>query len=255
MVSVRVERSGQVAIARLNRPDAGNALDAETIAELFAAIDDAGADPDVRGLVLTGAGRIFCAGGDIGMLDQWRRLDLPGRTAKYDHSQGLVRALQACPVPVVAALNGSAAGAGTDLALACDLRVAASGASLSAGFAAVGLVPDLGGSWFLAQRLGRLEALRFLLAGSRLSADRAAELGLIDQVVPGEDLLAGACDLIGELTASASREVVTETLLALRGAHQHDLEASLGRAASVQARLMSTPDHQERVAAFLARAR
>jgi len=253
--SVEIERRGSFAIVRLNRPDRGNSLDEIAPAELRDAVNEAGQNPDLRGIVLTGNGRLFCAGGDINTLLAWRELDLDGRTEKYRGSQQLTMALQACPVPVVAALNGPAAGAGVDLALACDLRVAVSGASFTAAFAAVGLVPDLGGSWFLARRLGRVDALRFLLGGHRLSASEAVELGLIDRLAPSEQLLSAACDLIEELTANVSRPVLSETLLAIRGAGQHDLETSLELAAGAQARLMSTPEHVERVAAFLSNAR
>lgn len=253
--NVQVERCGSAAIVRLNRPERGNSLDGEQPGKIRAAVVELARDEAVRGIVLTGNGRLFCAGGDIETLADWRDLDLEGRTGKYLGSQGLVLALQDCPVPVVAALNGPAAGAGVDLALAADLRIAVPTASMTAAFSAVGLVPDLGGSWFLARHLGRMDALSFLLGGRRLSSSDAADLGLVDRIVPEEDLIDTACALIEELTANVDRVVVAETLRALRGADQHDLKTSMSLAASAQAHLMATPEHEERIAAFLSNAR
>ncbi|KQY63494.1 enoyl-CoA hydratase/isomerase family protein [Nocardioides sp. Soil796] len=253
---MEIERRGAIAVLRLNRPSRGNTLDGEVTADLSAAVQQAGSNPEVRGIVVTGTGRLFCAGGDVSTLAEWGQLDHASRVAKYRGSQELVKTLQACPIPVVAALNGSAAGAGVDLALACDIRVAVPTASLTAAFATVCLVPDLGGSWFLARRIGRHQALRFLLGGHKLPAGEALELGLVDRVVgPDEELMDTACDVVLELVENVPAPVLAESLLALRGADQHDLETSMDRAAQAQARLMSTPEHEERIAAFLTAAR
>lgn len=248
---VQIERRGPVMVLRLNRPDRGNTLDDQVTRELCTWLSSAGADDEIRGVVITGAGRLFCAGGDVGTLAAWRELDTAGRVEKYRDSQRVVDALQRCPIPVVAALNGAAAGAGVDLALACDLRIAASGASLTAAFASVGLVPDLGGSWFLAKSVSRRTALEFLLGGRKMPAERAVDAGLIDQVVGSEELLDTACALIDDLTRGVPRQVLAETLFALRGASQHDLKTSMAAAAQAQAHLMSTPEHEARIAAFL----
>ena len=255
MSNVEIERRGAVAIVRLNRPDRGNALDGRLPAELRTVVEELGRDSTVRGIVLTGAGRLFCAGGDIETLFEWRELDVDGRTDKYRGSQTLVTALQSSPVHVVAAINGPAAGAGVDIALACDLRVATPGASFTAAFASVGLVPDLGGSWFLARRLKTLDSLRFLLGGRRLSAADTVELGLVDCIAEDDELLSTACALIDELTTNVPRPVLTETLFAIRGAAQHDLDTSMGLAARAQATLMSTEEHEERISAFLTNTR
>ncbi|MGW1681583.1 enoyl-CoA hydratase/isomerase family protein [Saccharopolyspora sp. NPDC002376] len=251
MSTVEIERRDSVGVVRLNRPERGNALDSTMPTGVRSAIEELGSDTAVSGIVLTGAGRLFCAGGDISTLLEWRELDLDGRTGKYLASQELVHAMKACPIPIIAAVNGAAAGAGVDLALAADLRIIADTASFTAAFASVGLVPDLGGSWFLARTIGVPHALRFLLAGQRMSAAEALEKGVVDQVVEGEMLLPTACEVIAELTAQVPRQVVTETLLAVRGAVGQDLATSMSLAARSQARLMSSPEHEERVAAFL----
>lgn len=251
MSTVGLERSGAVGVVRLDRPDRGNALSGTTPAEIRAGIEELGADPDVSGIVITGAGRLFCAGGDVETLLEWRDLDLEGRAAKYRASQEAIHAMKACPVPVVAAVNGAAAGAGVDLALAADLRVASSTASFTASFAAVGLVPDLGGSWSLTRSVGIAKALRFFLSGDRIGAADALEMGLVDRVVDADDLLAAAYEAIDAITHGVPRPVVTETLAAVRGAVHQDLATSMDLAAHAQARLMSSPDHEERIAAFM----
>lgn len=255
MSTVSLERLGSVGVVRLDRPGRGNALSGATPAEIRAAIEEFGSDPDVSGVVITGTGRLFCAGGDLQTLLEWRDLDLDGRAANYRASQEAIHAMKACQVPVVAAVNGPAAGAGVDLALAADLRVASSKASFTAAFAGVGLVPDLGGSWSLTRTVGIAKALRFLLSGDRIGAEDALEMGLVDQVVEPDDLMAVACTAIDAITGGVPRAVVTETLAAVRGALHQDLTTSMELAAHAQARLMSSREHQERIAAFMSAAR
>lgn len=251
MSTIEIDRRDGVGVVRLNRPDRGNALTESMPVEIRVAIEALGADESVSGIVLTGAGRLFCAGGDATTLTGWRDLDLAERTSKFVTSQDVVFALRACPVPVVAAVNGPAAGAGVDLALACDLRIAAHTASFTAAFAAVGLVPDLGGSWLLTRAVGGSRALRFLLSGERMGAQDALDAGLVDQVVDGAELGETCFRAIGEMVGSVPRTVVTETLLAVRGAAVQDLAASLHQAAHAQAQLMVTPEHESRIAAYL----
>ena len=240
-----------VGLIRLNRPERGNALSESMPAEIRQAIQDLGSDESVRGIVITGTGRLFCAGGDAETLLSWRDLDEDARVGRFTNSQEVVAAIRVCPVPVVAAINGPAAGAGVDLALACDMRVGADTASFTAAFAAVGLVPDLGGSWLLARLLGVSQALRFLLSGERVDADQARTLGLLDEVAEGPVLVKIARRIIEQVTGSNPRSVVRETLYAVRGAIDHDLATSMQRAARIQAELMTTPEHQARIAAYL----
>jgi 2-(1,2-epoxy-1,2-dihydrophenyl)acetyl-CoA isomerase len=247
---VGIERRGSSAIVRLQRPDRGNALDASLPPALAAAIEQVGEEPDVTGVVLTGLGRFFCTGGDMATLADWHRLDVEERAQRFLAAQVIVEALRRCPVPVVAAVNGPAAGAGVDLALAADLRVAVSTATFTAAFAGVGLVPDLGGSWFLTRRLGRSGALRFLL-GETVEAQRALDLGLVDLVVEERDLLSAARRMLDRMASETTREALSETLFAVRNAEMQELPASLAAAARAQAELMGTEGHRERVAAFL----
>ncbi|WP_228001527.1 enoyl-CoA hydratase/isomerase family protein [Nocardia australiensis] len=248
---VETERLGGIGIVRLNRPDRGNALTGSMPREICEAIEELGSDESVAGVVLTGAGRLFCAGGDAATLLEWRSLDLEDRVEQFTKSQEVVLAIRACPVPVVAAINGPAAGAGVDLALACDLRIAADTSSFTAAFAAVGLVPDLGGSWSLSRLVGESRALHFLLSGERLSATDALNAGMVDQVVEGGELIKAASTTVEQITGAVPRSVVTETLLALRGAAVQSLATSMQHAARAQARLMTTAEHQERIAAYL----
>lgn len=254
MSTVGLERSDAIGVVRLDRPERGNALSGTTPGEIRDAIEELGSDPTVSGIVITGAGRLFCAGGDIETLLEWRDLDLEGRAANYLASQEAIHAMKACPVPIVAAVNGAAAGAGVDLALAADLRVASTKASFTAAFAAVGLVPDLGGSWSMTRSVGISKALQFFLSGDRLSAEEALEMGLVDRVVEPDDLIAAAGEAIDAITSRAPRPVVTETLAAVRGAVHQDLATSMNLAAHAQARLMSSPEHEERIAAFMSSA-
>ena len=240
-----------VAVIRLRRPERGNSLDEATVSSLLEDIAAASQDLSVTGIVLTGEGRFFCAGGDIATLAAWHQLSVGERVEKFIATQRLVHSMLHCPVPIVAALNGPAAGAGVDLALAADARVAVHSATLIAAFASVGLVPDLGGSWFLTRRLGVTRALQFYLGGGRLSAEEAVELGLVGSVVEDTELMSTATGLLERLTKGIPRETIAQTLFAVRGAASQDLSVSLAQAARAQSELMATEAHRERVATFL----
>src|SRR5207253_2003015 len=171
-------RDGAVLTLTLNRPEALNALNQETTAGLRTALDVAAHDPEVGAVILTGAGRAFCAGADL--------KDVSARLATGDIDLGadlranyapMIRAIRACPKPVIAALNGTAAGAGLSMALACDLRLAAEGAQLIVVFVRVGLVPDAGSLFFLTRMLGLSKATELAMTGDPLSADDAQRLG------------------------------------------------------------------------------
>lgn len=251
MSAIETRRVGSVAVVELNRPERGNALTGTMPREIGEAVTALGADTAISGIVLTGAGRLFCVGGDAETLLDWRELSLPDRADRFTDAQSVVHALRACPVPVVAAINGPAAGAGVDLAAVCDMRVAADSASFTAAFAAVGLVPDLGGSWTLPRLIGRRHALAFLLGGEKFRADDALRIGLVDEVVPAAEVVGAATRAVATMCGDLPRSVITETLLAVRSADVDDLASSLIQAAQTQARLMAAAEHQERIAAYL----
>lgn len=193
---VRRETLDGVAVVTIDRPRRRNALTGRLIGELRTRLAAAEADPDVLGIVLTGAGGVFCSGQDL----TERRVPPGGHppdlaatlAAGFDP---LVRGIRDATKPVVAAVEGAAAGAGANLALAAHVVVAAAGAVFVEGFVRVGLMPDTGGTWFLPRALGRARAFGVALTGEPVDAETAARWGLVARVVPRERLLAAACDV------------------------------------------------------------
>ena len=201
MPDVLTDRDGPVLRLTLNRPEVLNALTGAAHAELAAALGEA-ADPAVRVVVLTGAGRAFCVGQDL--------RDLAGADADIAallraHYHPTLLAMRALRVPVLAAVNGPAAGAGLGLACACDLRIASGDASFVPAFVSVGLVPDSGASWFLARILGPARAFEWLVSGRRLGAAEALGWGLVSEVVPAEAFEAAVADRAARLAAMPTR--------------------------------------------------
>src|SRR5205823_8402870 len=170
----------------LNRPERLNPLSVEMADALLAALDEAAADEDCRALLLTGAGRGFCAGQDLTAIVDPKPADL-GRL--LDHYHPLVLKLRALPIPVVCAVNGVAAGAGANLALACDIVLAARSASFVQAFARIGLIPDCGGTWFLPRLIGNARARALAMLAEPLPAATAAEWGLIWRMVEDDRLM------------------------------------------------------------------
>jgi len=194
MTVVRTERHGPVATVTIDRPDRLNALDLPSLQELRIALEAVGLDPAVRAVVLTGAGRAFCAGGDVTAMDEHRAR---GELARFFHDltgeqELTVRAVVGMPKPVVAALPGVAAGGGLSLALSADWRIAAEDAVLVPAFPGLGAVPDGGLTYFLPHFLGLGLAQELLFANEKLSAARARELGLLHEVCPAAELAARA---------------------------------------------------------------
>ena len=179
-----------IGVIVLDRPDVLNAFDDELGMQMLHTVQQASEDDDVRCIVITGAGRAFCSGEDLGALAQgYERGDVPelGQTL-VDRYNPLVRALRGAPKPVVAAVNGVAAGAGVSLALACDYRIASEHAKLVVGFIKVGLVPDSGAVWFLSKMIGEARTLQLVTTGRPVKSDEGLSLGLFDEVVAAPDL-------------------------------------------------------------------
>lgn len=242
------ETAGPVATITLNRPAALNALTVELKVALRAAIREAARDRSIRAIVLTGAGRAFCAGQDLR-----ERLEpdaAPLDVELRERYNPLVLDLRRLAKPIVAAVNGVAAGAGASLALACDLRVAASDATFVLAFGRLGLVPDTGMSWLLPRLVGPARAIELALLAEPLGADEAARLGLVTRVVERERLPAEAAAVALRLAELAPR-AVAETKRAFDRGLVADLEATLEDEAYRQGVLGRSADHAEGLAAFL----
>jgi 2-(1,2-epoxy-1,2-dihydrophenyl)acetyl-CoA isomerase len=239
-------REGAVLTITLNRPEVFNALTRGLQLELRDALDTA-ADPAIRCVVLTGAGKGFCAGQDLSELEQ-----LSGSVADAleETYHPIVRRIRALDKPVVCALNGVAAGAGLSLALACDVRVAAESTSLVPGFIAIGLVPDAGGTWFLQRQLGFARAFDWMCSNRRLTATEALEWGLVSEVVPDDGFAARVAEVAAEWAARPTVAVAATKRL-LDHAATVGLEAQLVREAAAQDKAMHTSDFREGVMAFL----
>jgi 2-(1,2-epoxy-1,2-dihydrophenyl)acetyl-CoA isomerase len=244
-------RDGAILTLTLNRPEALNALNPQTTQALRAGLEAAGRDPEVGAIILTGAGRAFCAGADL--------KEVSGRAAVGNSDLGadlranytpMIRAIRACPKPVIAALNGTAAGAGLSLALACDLRIAAAGAQMIVVFVRVGLVPDAGSLFFLTRMLGLSKATELALTGEPLSADDAVRLGLVAAVVPPDQLMAAAMERARRL-AEGPRQTYALIKRGMERALQLDLEQTMELESQLQALAAETPDAQEAIRAFL----
>lgn len=241
---------GAVATVTLNRPDALNALTVEMKVSLREALDRAAADSAVRAVVLTGAGRGFCVGQDLREhADSLAAGDTTLATVR-DHYNPIVLALAEMPKPVIAAVNGAAAGAGASLAFACDFRLAADNASFMMAFARVGLGPDTGASWTLQRLVGYGRALAMLMLAEPVSAEQALEMGLVNGVVPADGLAAAAAELAAKLAAGPTA-AYAGIKRALAAAAVSDLATALETEAGVQATCGQTADHRNATEAFL----
>jgi 2-(1,2-epoxy-1,2-dihydrophenyl)acetyl-CoA isomerase len=249
---VRYEATDGVATITLDRQSALNALTVAVKVELLAALRLARDDAAVRCVVLTGAGRAFCVGQDL--REHVDGLDAGDRdlSTVTEHYNPLVEAIVTLPKPVIAAVNGTAAGAGAALAFACDIRVAAADASFLMAFARVGLGPDSGASWTLQRLVGSGRATAMLMLAEPVAATQALEMGLVSVVVPTEELAEVAAGLAAKLAAgpTVAYAAIKETV---RYAGSHSLTDSLAKEAETQARCGNTADHRAAVTAFLAK--
>jgi 2-(1,2-epoxy-1,2-dihydrophenyl)acetyl-CoA isomerase len=241
-----VTHHGAVQTITLNRPGVLNALDLAMHVRLAAALDRA-AQPDVRALVITGAGRGFCVGQDVGEFP--RDAAAVGELLRQ-HFNPAIRALRGLPKPVIAAINGPAAGAGLALALACDLRLAAASASLVPAFGRIGLVPDSGLSHTLPRLIGSAAAFDWMVSGRSIAAPEAEALGLVTQVVEDADLAAETDALAAELAAGPTAAIGLTKQLIGRSL-ESSLDDQLDEEARLQAIAAAGDDFAEGVAAFL----
>ena len=248
MPDLRVEVGDAIATFTLDRPDALNSLTVPLKEELIKAFRGVATDPAVRVVILTGAGRAFCAGQDLR-----ERLEpgaAPLATEIRERFNPLIVAMRGLEKPIVGAINGIAAGAGASIAFACDVRIAAEGASFLLAFGKVGLVPDSGATWFLPRLVGPAKAAELAMTGDTLSATDAERFGLVAKVVPAEALLDEARALAGRLAAGAPRALGL-TKRALSHAEDSTLDEALEYEAWLQGIAGATADHAEGIAAFV----
>lgn len=253
--TLRFEIQDGVARLTLNRPEKMNSFNATMHAELRTALDQVQQDKSVRVLVLTGAGRGFCAGQD---LSDSQVQFVPGETVPdmgnvvEQNYKPLILRLQNLRVPTIAAVNGIAAGAGSSLALACDLVIAAKSAAFLQAFSKIGLIPDTGGTWFLPQRVGMARAMGLALLADKLPAEKAAEWGLIWSAVDDAEL-ASVVDTLARQLANAPTKALLRTRQAMHAAPSHTLEQQLSMEGGFMRELGWSADFTEGVAAFLAK--
>ena len=249
--SILVERDGAVGWVRINRPERLNALVYPMREELYAALDALEADPEVRCVVITGNGRAFCTGGDIAsMVDLLQDEDAAGFEALLRAGARVVERIDSMSKPVIAAVNGPAAGAGACLALACDLRIASEAASLGLTFARVGLHPDWGGTYFLPRLVGPALAAELVFTGGMLGAERAERLGIFNRVVPAAELEPAARGLAGQI-AGGPRDVIARSKQMLRRSLNSTLAEMLEAEVAAQAEAFQSPDFREGLRAFV----
>lgn len=249
--TVLYEERGAVALVTLNRPDALNSFTRQMHRELWAALDRAEANPVIRAMVITGAGRGFCAGADLAEFDFEPGPDLvkradPGPVIDQAFNP-TARCIQSLRFPVIAAVNGVAAGAGASLAMTCDIAIAAPGASFIQAFSKIGLIPDAGGSWFLVERLGLARAMALAMTGDKLPAAQAKEWGMIWDVQ--DDPLAAALAVAEKLAVMPTKALVATRAL-LRDAGTRTLNQQLDVERDTQSALGATHDYIEGVMAF-----
>jgi len=249
--TVLVEKRDGYLMITLNRPDRLNAFNETMHLALREALDMAAGDATVRAVLLTGAGRAFCAGQDLSDRDMRAGGEPPdlGITLETLYNP-LVRQIRALEKPVICAVNGVAAGAGANLALACDIVLAAQTARFIQAFSKIGLVPDSGGTWLLPRLIGEARAKALAMTGEPLQAEMAAAWGLIWKAIPDEDLMAEAGKLSEQLAAGATSGLALTKKL-IQEASDHSLDVHLDAERDAQRMAGRSGDYREGVTAFL----
>ena len=249
--NILVEQQGAVSVLTLNRPDSLNSFTTEMHAEVRDALEQARTDSSVRALVLTGSGRGFCAGQDLNDRAVAPGEAMPdlGESVEKNYNP-LIRALTTLPKPIVCAVNGVAAGAGANIALACDVVLAARSASFIQPFCKLGLIPDSGGTWILPRLVGMARARGLALLGDKISAEQALAWGMIWQVIEPEQLHSEALRLAQQLAAGPTRGygLIKQALLASAG---NSLEQQLQLEMESMREAGRSHDYREGVTAFM----
>lgn len=252
---VLYEKEGRVVTWTINRPDNRNSISARDIVERFEALAaQAAMDHDVSCIILTGAGTAFSSGGDVKRfaVDAAANQAHPVRTRHW-YREGIQRiplALDRLEIPIIAAVNGHAIGAGCDLAMMCDIRIAADTAQFGEVFVNLGIIPGDGGSWYLPRLVGRAKAFEMTFTGDIVDAQEAKEIGLVSRVVPLDELMPTARK-IAEKISRKPPEVLRMTKRLLKESEFQRLDTALEMAAGMQALAQSTKDHEEAATAFV----
>ncbi|MGH7448002.1 MAG: enoyl-CoA hydratase/isomerase family protein [Longimicrobiales bacterium] len=248
---INVEKDATIGWIRINRPERLNAFAGTMRADLLTALQELEHDVEIRCVIITGVGRAFSTGGDIGVMAE---IVEAGDRTRFEQlvrtGADVVRQIDAMSKPVIAAINGAAAGAGACLTLACDLRIASEAASIGFTFLRVGLHPDWGGSFFLPRLVGPAAAAEFIYTGGMISAERGERIGLFNRVVPGAQLESAARGFAGEITASPAG-VVADAKRVLRRSLSSTLTQVLELEIESQLRAFDSPDFREGITAFL----
>jgi enoyl-CoA hydratase/carnithine racemase len=254
MSEIQYDVTDHVATITLDRPEARNAWSDSMLDEMLERLDEVDTDDRVRALVVTGTDPAFCAGGDLKAMQERRGMfagDTVELRKKYLRGlQELPRQFNRLEKPVIAAINGAAIGAGLDLALMCDLRVARKGAKFGSTFARVGLIPGDGGAYLLTRIVGLARALDLCLTARIFEADEALSMGLVHRVVEPDELLARAHELADQIASLPAAAVQATKAAIYRTAHQ-DLESALQITAALQSLVQHTDDHRRAVDAML----
>jgi 2-(1,2-epoxy-1,2-dihydrophenyl)acetyl-CoA isomerase len=246
-----IDRAGPTAVITLNRPGARNALDLAMRTELLTALDEIEADPEVRVLIVTGAGGHFCAGGDVKLMRDRRWTAAQGRERVEALNRMVVRLVD-FPRPTIAMVDGVAVGAGCNLALCCDLIVASDRARFGEVFGKIGLVPDGGGSWLLPRVVGLARAKELVFTADVIDAAEALRMGLVNRVVPATELQAATRALAERIAAGPPIALRLAKRLLNRGTVS-DLRTAIDEEALSQGLAIASEDHQEGLRAFFER--
>ncbi|MBX3509859.1 MAG: crotonase/enoyl-CoA hydratase family protein [Hyphomonadaceae bacterium] len=249
------EKSGRVAVVTLNRPESRNAIATQSDCDdLCAALQRANDDREINAVIITGAGKSFCAGGDLKAIRERSGIgprDTPHGT-RDNYRRGVhsvIRTLADVEVATVAAINGHAIGLGLDIGILCDVRIAGASAKMASSFVKVGIIPGDGGAWILTNAIGASRAAELILTGDTIGAEEAASMGLVSRVVPDDQLMAAAHAVAERIAVNPPRSVRLAKRL-LREAQHSRLADVLELSAAFQALAHETADHKEAVDAF-----
>lgn len=248
MSLILFSRENQTAVLTLNRPDKFNSFNRDMALELQDYLDECAAEEEIRAVVLTGSGKAFCAGQDLAEATDPQ--GPPLEQIVSDHYNPIILKIRNLEKPVIAAVNGVAAGAGANIALACDIVLAKESASFIQAFSKIGLIPDSAGTYFLPRLVGMQRATALMMTGDKLSATEAFQMGMIYRVYPDESFEKETMTLASQLASMPTRGLALTKKL-LNETYQHTLEQQLAREKDLQVQAGNTYDFKEGVAAFL----
>ncbi len=248
MCSILKEQKGSVCILRLNRPDKFNSFNREMALLLQSELDNAATDPTVRAILITANGKAFCAGQDLSELIGENAIGIDKILS--EHYNPIVKRIRKIEKPVVAAVNGVAAGAGANIALCCDVVLASSASSFIQAFSKIGLIPDSGGTYFLPRLIGWQKASAIMMLADKISAEEADKLGMVYKIIPAENFEAEALAIAETLAALPTRGLAF-TKMALNQSMSQSWEQQLATEDELQQKAANTYDYREGVNAFL----